>query len=301
VTGSFVQRQLRASLILPQGVFPGTNSNTLVIDSLRMSARLEQSGNFTNSCDISIYGMRQSDMSAVTTVFVNQNGVPYDPAANAIVQLDVLSPTPGTAAATVFRGQFFEASPDYRAAPDVCLSAQALTGYTAQLTTPAPVSFKGSISALKAAQQITQQMGFKIEANGVDAAVLQAPYLSGSLMEQFTSVAEAAGFDYYFLADGKTVVLCRKNMGRQDKAPVPVNSQTGLVGYPTLQRYGIEIQVLFNTGIELGAPIQVSGSTVPGCDGLWFPFNMTHELETIKPNGKWFSRLACMPFQGSSA
>ena len=300
MTGSFVQRNLRATLTLPQGVFPGTNNNTLILDGLRMSAQLEATGNNTNSCDLRIWGMRQADMSAVTTVFVRQDGVPYDPAAQALIQLETPSLTPAGQAYAVFTGQFFEASPDYRAVPDVCMHALALTTYSAQLTTPAPLSVKGAISALKAVQQITQKMGFVIEANGVDAAILQAPYLSGSLMDQFEAATEAAGFDYYFFPDGKRVALCRKNKGRNGKTPVPVNPQTGLVGYPTLQRYGIEVQVLFNPGIELGAPIQVSGSTVPGCDGAWFPFAMSHELESLKPDGKWFSRLQCMPFQGSA-
>ena len=304
MTGSFVTRQIRASLTLPQGTFEGTNSNTLVLTGLRMSAHLEQSANYTNSCDLRIYGMRQVDMSAVTTVFVNQNGVPYDPVAQALVKLEVLSSIPSEGPLAVFTGQFFEAAPDYSAAPNVCLHAQALTGYSAQLTTPSPVSIKGSISAVQLFQQITQQMGFVLDADatadGAPAAILKGPYLSGSLMDQFRELAEMAGFDYYFLADGKTVVIVRKNRGRRTKAPIPVNPQTGLVGYPTLQRYGIEVIVLFNPGIELGAPIQISGSQVPGCDGLWFPFMMTHELETIKPNGHWFSHLQCMPFQGAA-
>ena len=297
MTGSFVTRQLRASLTLPQGTFPSTNSNTLVLTGLRMSAHLEQSGNFTNSCDLRIYGMRQMDMSAVTTVFVNQNGVPYDPVAQAIVTLEVLQAP--AAPLIVFSGQFLESQPDYTAAPDVCLHAQALTGYAAQLTTPQPLSFKDSVDAVQVASQLAQAMGFVLEPNGAQAK-LHAPYLSGSLMEQFQSVVEAANLDFYFGPDGKTIFLCPKNKGRQGKVPVPVNPQTGLVGYPTLQRYGIEIITLFNLAIELGAPVQVSGSTVPGCDGTWFPFSMSHELETIKPGGKWFSRLACMPFQGSA-
>jgi hypothetical protein len=299
MTGSFVQRTLRATLTLPQGNFPGTDNNTLVLTGLRMSAQLEATGNNTNSCDLRIWGMRQADMSAVTTVFVNVDGVPYDPAAQALIQLSVPSSTNGSGAYTVFTGQFYEASPDFRAAPDVCLHASALTGYSAQLTTPAPLSFTGSIDAVQVATQLAQAMGFTLEPNGAQAR-LNAPYLSGSLMEQFQSVVEAAGLDFYFGPDGKAIFLCPRNTGRQGKVPIPVNPQTGLVSYPTLQRYGIEVTVLFNPGIELGAPIQVSGSQVTGCDGTWFPFAMSHELESIKTNGKWFSTLQCMPFQGSA-
>ncbi len=119
-------------------------------------------------------------------------------------------------------------------------------------------------------------------------------------MEQFQSVVEAAGLDFYFGPDGTTIFLCSRGKGRQGKEPVPVNPQSGLIGYPTLQRYGIEVQVLFNLGNRVGRSDPGIRFQVPGCDGLWFPFAMSHELETIKPNGRWFSRLACMPFQGSA-
>ncbi len=63
----------------------------------------------------------------------------------------------------MFAGQLFEASPDYRSLPDVCLSASALTGYSAQLTSPAPSSFKGSVDAVEVAAQLARAMGFVME------------------------------------------------------------------------------------------------------------------------------------------
>ena len=302
MTGSFVQRQLRASLTLPQGNFPGTNSNTLVLTNLRMSARVEQVGGGYNTLDLRIYGMRQADMQAVTVVWVTNDGVQWDPSAQALITLEASTGNGGWVG--VFNGQFIEGGPDYRALPEVCLTAQARVGYSQQLTTPSPLSYSVSVDVATLAGQLAKQMGFAFENNGVQAK-LDKPYLSGGQMDQFRELAEAAGFDYYFTPGGGpnnslgTIVICPPNQGRQGKTPVPVNPQSGMVGYPTLQRYGVDVTVLFNPGIEMGSPIQISGSSLPGTDGAWFPFAAVHELESIKPGGHWFSHLQCMNFQVS--
>jgi hypothetical protein len=245
-------------------------------------------------CDLSIFGMRQVDMSVVTVVWVNQDGVPANPATNAILKLEVAV---AGGWLTVFTGQFLEAQPSYQSLPDVCLTAQCMTGYAAQLIPVQPTSISGPANVATLAQQLATQMGFQLENNGVTGTI-ESPYLPGTAMDQFRSLAEAAGFDYYFDPNG-LLIICPRNQGRQGKTAVAVNAQSGLVGYITLQRYGIEVETLFNASIAIGSPINVTGSEVRGTNGLWYPFAMTHELDTVKPDGKWFSRLHCMPFNAS--
>lgn len=294
MTGSFGVKQLKASLILPQGIFPGTDSNTLVIDSLRMSAKLEcAGGNFTNFCAIQIWGMRQVDMNAVTVLF-GQGGQPQNVAALAVLKLEVGSTTPNSSPLLIFQGQFQEASPDYRGVPEACLTATAATGYGAQILPVPPTSVKGSASIASLATQIAQQLGFPFENNGV-TGVLSNPYFYGTSMEQWRQLIEAAKCDFYFDANG-TLVICPRGKGRQGRTAVAVNGQSGMAGYPTLNRFGCTVKVLFNPAIALGAPIQISNSQVPGCDGQWFPRTMRHDIDTIKPAGLWFTTLELSPF-----
>ena len=287
MSSSFTQKQLRASLILPQGNFPGTNSNTLVLTGLRMSAQLEQAGNWTNSCDLRIYGMRQDDMNAVTVLF-GQGGQVID--INALALL-ILESNDGSGWFQVFEGQFIEGGPDYSQLPDVCLHVTAMSGAGQQWLTGNPTSYQGAVEAAAIAKQLASAMGYKLENNGFSFA-LQNPYLAGTPMDQFRKLAEMAGFDYYF-GPSSTISICPKYTPRIGRASIPMNPQTGLVGYPTLTRFGIELTALFSAAIELASPVQVSGSTVRGCDGLWFPFQMMHDLESITPNGRWFSKLKC--------
>ena len=286
--GSFSEKQLRASLVLPQGTFPGTNNNTLVLTGLRMSAQLEQSGRWTNSCDLRIWGMRQDDMNAVTVVFG-----PGGQTLAIQTALLILESNDGSGWFLIFQGQLIEGGPDYSSIPDVCLHVLAMTGAGQQWLSAAPNSFRDEMSVVSIANQLTQQMGFILEPNDV-TGTLSSPYFDGTLLEQFRDLAEMANFDYYFLPPA-TIAICSRNKPRLGKTIIPVNPQTGLVGYPTRTRFGVECTVLFSPAIELGAPIQISNSTVRGADGVWYPFYQMHDLESITPGGRWFSQLRCGP------
>ena len=285
---SFVSRILRATLILPTGNFPGTNSNTLVLENFRMSARLTGAGNFTNSCTLHIWGMRQPDMNAVTVLF-GQDGNPININARALLVLDA---NDGNGFLQVFEGQFFEAQPDYRNLPEVSLTINAMTGMGQQYLAAHPTSIDGAASVPGLAQTLATQMGFAFEDNGVTGTI-SSPYYGGTLMDQFRQLAQDANFDFYFDAKA-ALIICPKNEPRRNKSAVVLSPASGLVGYVTLNRFGIEFDCLWSAAIETGSPVEIRDSDVPGTNGLWFPYKFTHELESVKPAGRWFSHLECM-------
>lgn len=304
---SFVNRLLRATLVLPQGTFPGTNSNTLVLPApgtdigFRMSAKLAGAGNFTNTCALQIFGMRQVDMNAVTVLWApskNSGLAPTSVVARAILTLEALDNVSGNYL-QVFQGQFQDASPDYRQLPDVNLQLNAASGYGQQILAAAPSSFQGGVQIADLCSQLAAKMGFAFEDNGVTGS-LNTPYLSGTLMDQFRKVCADGNIDYYFDAK-QTLIICPKNQGRQGKIAVVISPTSGLRGYVSLARFGIEVDCLWNGAIELGAPIVVQDSDVPGTNGDWFPYSFEHSLDSVKPQGMWFSHLSCTPFASSTS
>lgn len=288
MTGTLVNRLLRTTLILPVGNFPGTNSNTLILEGFRTSARLAGAGNFTNTLGLHVWGMRQADMNAVTVLF-GQDGNPININARAIVRLEA---NDGGNWLQVFEGQAFDASPDYRNVPDVSLTINAMTGMGQQYLPSQPTSIDGAADVAGLAQTLAKKMGFAFENNGVTGA-LADPYLGGTLLEQFKELAIEANFDWYFDANS-TLIICPKNEPRKGRVAVVLTKSSGLKGYVTLIRGGISVECLWNGAIEGGSPIEIQDSPVPGTNGLWFPYSFQHELEAIKPGGQWFSRLECM-------
>ena len=286
--GSFTQKQLRASFTLPQGNFPGTDSNTLVLTGFRMRAHLQGAGRWTNFLSLDVYGMKQADMSALSVVWAGPQRTQLQ--ARAIVTLES---NDGSGWLQVFEGQFQEAQADYEAMPDVHLHAEAWTGAGMQWLSSSPSSFQGSVDAAGLSQQLAGKMGFAFENNGVTGTI-NAPYYSGSLMDQLRALSRDANFDFYFDAKS-TLIICPANQPRQNRKAVALNKGSGLIGYPTLQRYGVQVKCLFSPAIELGSPITLSGTEVPGADGTWFPYSFVHDLESVMPGGQWASLLNCSP------
>lgn len=292
--GSFTQKLLRVSLTLPTGNFAGPNSNTLVLTGFRTIAHMERAGNFTNQCTLSIFGMRQVDMNAVTVMF-GQGGNIQSINTRAIVTVES---NDGSGWLQIFEGQAQQAQPDYRGAPDVCLTLQASTGAAQQYLTASPTSIRGPVDVAGLAAQLAAQMGFPFEDNGVSGSI-ETPYLTGTVMDQFRELAAAANFDFYFDAKS-TLIICPANQGRTDKSPIQINSQSGQISYVTLDQYGIIIDVLFSPSVALGWPIQITGSQVPGTNGVWYPYSAVDDLEAVKPRGLWKSRLHCSRFSSSA-
>lgn len=296
MTSSFVNRLLRASLTLPNGTFPGTTGNTLVLANFRMSAKLAGSGNFTNSLNLQIWGMRQVDMNAVTVLF-GQDGNPQTISTRAVVVLEASSDG-GKSWLQVFEGQFNDAQPDYRNLPDVALTINAMAGMGQQWVTSPPTSINGSAPVAQIAQQLATAMGFPFEDNGVTGS-LATPYFAGTLMDQFRQLAEAAPFDFYFDAK-QTLIICPVNQPRLNGNRVVLNAASGLIGYPTLGRGGIEFDALFQPAFELGSAVELQNTQVPGCDGVWFPYALASDLDCIKPGGRWHSHLSCMRYPAAA-
>ena len=284
---SYGEKYLRVTLILPTSNFPGTSSNTLTLVGYRVSATITGAATWPNNLDLIIYGMRQQDMNALTVLW--SSATPTAMNARAFVQLEA-SPDAKTWT-QVFDGTFIEAQPDYQSIPDVGLRIQAYTGFGSQIQSVAPTSYTGATSVVQIATYLAGQMGFALENNGVTDN-LANPYFPGTYMDQFRQLCTHAGIDFYF--DGNaTLAICPKNQPRQNK-PKPIFSpDTGLIGFPTIQRYGIHVDVLFTPALTLGGEIQIQGSQVPSANGTWLPYRATHRLESLQPGGEWFSSLDC--------
>lgn len=292
-SGSYSSKLLRATLILPTANFPGTASNTLTLVGYRTLAHIEAAANFPNTLSLTIFGMRQADMNAVT--ILRQLAHPTAVNARAFVQLEASSDG-GQSWCQVFEGNFIDAAPDYTDPPNVALKVLAMAAYGEQVPIAAPTSYPGmspnAPSIVSIAQYLATQMGFTLEPNGVTGS-LSTPYFPGTLMDQFKALCQHANLDFYF--DGNaTLAITPKNQPRQGKA-VPVFSASlgNLVGFPTVQRYGIHVDVLFTPALTLGANLQIEGSIVPGANGSWSAYKMEHDLESLQPDGAWFSHCDC--------
>jgi hypothetical protein len=294
-SGSYTSKGLRATLILPQSNFPGTGSNTITLVGYRMIANIQGAARFPNSLDLTIFGMQPSDMNALTILWGSVTNTVTGLNARALIKLEASND--GVAWTQVFEGTFSQAQPDYRNPPNAALHAQAWTGNGMQIQSAPPTSYPGvgtlAPSVVSIAQYLAGQMGFTLEPNGVTGTI-STPYYPGTLMDQFRALCHDANLDFYFDGNG-TLAIVPANQPRQGKA-IPVLSPTsGLRGFPTIQQYGLHADALWQPALTLGGQIQITGSIVPSANGIWTPYSITHDLESLNPDGAWFSAMDCYP------
>lgn len=280
---SFTAKQLRFTLILasPNTTFPGTNSNTLQLTGVRSVCRIESTARQAWMADIKIYGMSQATMNALTVVW-------FKPPAVKNNQI-IVEANNGDGWTQVFSGTMIEAQPDYRGAPDVFFHIQGYAGYLSQISAAPPSSYTGDTSVATIVQSLAGAMGFAFENNGV-TTTLSSPYLAGTYFDQLISVCKAANVDFYF--QGSTLAICPAGGNRSKIPAVILGPDSGLIGYPVIERSGIALQALFNPAFANGGQIQVQ-SDIPAAVGTWTVYRMIHYLDSLKPDGQWFTELHC--------
>lgn len=285
MNNSFTRKQLRVTLILAgtNQVFPGTNSNTLVVTGMRISATVQAVARQATQADVRLYGMRPKDMDALTVAWFNRVFLDH---------IVVVEANDGGGWNQVFSGTIIEAQPEYRSAPDVFFRIQARLKYFAQIEPVPATSFQGAAKVADIMEGLAKQMDLTLENNGVDV-VLSDPYFYGTAFDQLQQVARAADVDYYF-PGGSILAITPANEPRKNAPEVILSPTSGLIGYPVLDRFGIVVTNLYNPAIDGGNPITVRGS-LPWANGRWKPFSITHQLESFTPGGQWASQLQCYP------
>jgi hypothetical protein len=282
---SFTQKKLRVTLVMggTNSVFPGTNSNTLVLENMRMSARVQQATRLATNADVRIYGMKSADMNAMSVIW-----------AKPPVVLDhyvIVEADDGKGYVQVFKGTITEAQPDYQSAPDVCFVIVAVTGYTQKISAAEPTSYPADTDVKIVVKNIVERMGFIFVDGGAQATFAKGAYFWGSLWDQLAQACDWAHADFY--VQNNTVMITKKGLPGKDRTAVVLSPDSGLIGYPQYERSGLHVLALYNSAFTCGVPIEVLGA-VPAANGRWYPYAMTHILESRTPRGQWLTQLQCL-------
>jgi hypothetical protein len=285
---TFTIKQLRFTFTLANNAkFNGTN-NQLVIAGLRASVSIKGSGlPAFPEAEISIYGMLQSDMIALTALA-------FQPSPAMMRNTVVIEANGGGGWSTVFSGQIITGGPNYDNLPNVFYGAQCrVLGYESLAPADA-ISYTGATDVGLIMARLAANAGFVFQNNGVNQT-LDSPYLDKTLAEQIRKVKHDAGIEVYI--DGNLMTIAPNGTPRADVPSFTLTPKSGLRGYPKLdyQRGFVNASAFFNPGFRFGGPITIQDSDVITANGNWLVGTITHNLESLMPNGAWFSELLLYP------
>jgi hypothetical protein len=323
---SITQRELRITFTLSNGsTFAGApqqSNNTLQLSQLRASAKIVSAGAPAfPTCELTIWGMRQSDMNALSALTLQVTGITRN-----TVQVEANTGI-GGAWSTVFAGQISSANIDYSARPDVTLKVYGQYLYFDMLNPALPTSYTTGTPISTIVSTLAGKLGCAFENNGVNAT-LDAPYFPGTLVQQLRAAINKAGVDMYIVpglgqanADqnnptaGQTIAICNKGAMRQRIPSFNLSAASGLVSNPVPDSRGyLNVKALYNPAFHFGGPLTISGSYVvidqlsgstngkigqtllnAQANGNWMIGQLRHALESRKYGGEWFSYMLLYP------
>lgn len=282
---SFTVKRLRATLILTGAntVFPGTNSNTLIVENLKIAAKVQQVARLATQADIRIFGMRESDMTAVSVIWANPPVV--------LDNVVILEADNGLGFVQVFKGTITEGQADYNASPNVSFNLLAVTGYFHKISAAEPTSYPADTDINAVCGDIARRMGFTFVNGGATGVFSEGAYFWGTLWDQLAQACQAVNVDFY--VQGEQIFTTPGGRPGKDQPAVVLSKDSGLVGYPVFERSGLLVRALFDPAFTCGVPIEVQ-SRVPNATGRWYPYTMLHVLETLTVRGQWLTQMQCL-------
>lgn len=280
------------------GTFANGSSEVAIPTGLQASVRLLNAGLYSMPhCQVTIWGLTQSIMNDLSTLGVVVNLQPANP-------ITVFASDNDDQPSEVFRGEIWQAIPDYNRQPEAPIWIDAYGGLGIATPGSDGQGYTGDVDVVGALRQLCQQAGYAFEPNGVTGVSLKDQYLYGSPRDRILTLLGAIqtrGISGAFV-EAKTVAIWPQKGSRSNVGGVPIiaagttASPGTMIGYPSYTNAGLNVRCLYNPTIRFGAQIQIKTSlpltstnvpALPSADGLWTVQGLSHELDSQISGGKW--------------
>jgi hypothetical protein len=286
---SFAEKQIDLTINLGTGQFGETGANTVTLSGLRIKAEIQQfGGDAMPQVQLLVYGLPAEMINQLTTIGPINSAVMYQ---NSVL---IAAGDSGSALATIYNGTIWQAWGDFNQIPDSALNIAAVGGLAASLKPVGASSYPGSADV----GTIMQSLAFLADLSFVNHGVsvqLSNPYFPGTALAQIRECARAA--DIYFTVENGALEIWPKGGSRSTPTIPVVSKPTGMVGYPTFCSNGLMVTTEFNSSIVIGGQFQVQSSVTAAC-GTYVATQISHSLESLTPDGQWFTHILGVPFSG---
>ncbi len=291
---ALVKRLIDIAFGLSNGSFADSGSNSLTLTGLRIHADMQfPGGSDMSKLQAEIYGMTLSHMSDLMTY----GAIASNDGKNKVTLMagDAVS-----GMTQVFAGNLTNAWGDFQGMPDVPFHVFGNGPMNAAVASIPPTTKKGAVSAPTLMETVANQCEMQFENNGVTTQ-LSNPYYPGTAREQLYAMVKDAGCEWNGM-ENNVVSVWPVGSSRAGGASIPVNKDTGMVGYPMFNAEGIVVKSLYNPAIKHGVEIVVTsdltgsaksgnisvGGGTSGANGTWTVQSIDYALDSLVPGGQWF-------------
>lgn len=268
---TYKKRSLKFEFKLKSGAFDDKGNDTLTIDNVKAEVEVgAYGGDPGTNLEARVFGLSLDLMSTLSYKGVQWNGAQQN-------MMKVWAD-----GNPIFFGSITNCFADMNQMPDAPLIVSAFaTGFDQSITAP-PFSARGSVDAADIITSIAKSIGFTVVNNGVSYPLLN-PYFDGNPIEQIIKVSKACGFN---IDTRIGVIYIWPQTGAVDDVKPLVSKETGLMGYPIFNNYGVNFQSIFSNLFVLGRRIQLN-TELKNASGIYTIVAAKHHLSTWTEGGPW--------------
>jgi len=177
----------------------------------------------------------------------------------------------------VYQGFALRAGADYNINRDRTFIMHTMQNYYFQNTLLAPTNPQGTITIDTLCRAIATKAGLYYQSRDVQGTT-KNPILVGNFDQQMTQATSTTGY-YYDFVRPDTVAVAKRGTPLV-LSDYTLSADTGMIGYPLLEDYGISVQCYFNPSLTIGQQITVKSLTVPiANNNKWYINAMQHVLQ----------------------
>lgn len=271
---TYKHRNLKFQFGLSSGQFNDEGASILTLENVKAEVQVAAFGGLSaNTLDAKIYGMSLKNMG-----LIGYKGVQY----GVVTQNSVKVWAEDVA---LFSGTIGWAYVDANQMPDAPLIIQASTTGYAQSEPVVDFSQQGIV---KIADIITAMANYikltvviHADVNGVE----KDPHYTGNTIDQIRTCATNNGL----LIDIRLGAIFVWPEGKSVDNNVPyVSKETGLLGYPRFDGWGLEFTTMFSPLLIQGRDVQVQ-TDLPNASGVYNINSAVHHLSSWIEGGPWMT------------
>lgn len=282
---TYKKRNLKFQFKLSSGAFDENGNDVLTLDNVKAEVQVASYGSLSaNTLDARVYGLSLKHMA-----LIGYKGVQYGITTQNMMKVWANE-------VSIFEGSIGWSFTDLNEAPDAPLIIQATsTGY-AQSIQAADFSKSGEVKVSEIIASIASLIGYTIVISPSVTEVEKNPHYSGNYVDQILNCARS----HNLLTDFRlgVVTIWKSGDAIDDQIPY-VSPQTGLIGYPRFNGWGLEFTTTFSPLLILGRDVHIETS-LPNASGRYSINAALHHLSSWMEGGPWITTCSASFFTRGS-
>lgn len=239
------------------------------LDGLAIKGQVSRkAGNTAAEAKISIANLIQSDityLSTYTTPYVKPKTKK---------KINIYAGYEKTGWGRIFSGDIVQAIPEGQ--PDTWLNIEAKSLFYSNRI---PLSYGVSnITTQKLGQSIADTLGLDFDWQASSQKTLDIFHFSGSkaqLIKEFNKLDNITMFE-----DNGKLKVVDKNIKRPENTNKLISKNTGMIGVPKPDEFGVKLQCLLDPSLYLGDWFRLESETLPGLNGAYWIYELSFNFSS---------------------